>query len=219
MKQDVTLDCLMLNTWLLVASLKSGTKIENGDILYQKAIAMIEDVKIKLQEQKQSNENIEHITYAQCALLDEVVLSRTETDSGYTAWVQTPLQVKFFNTMNAGEILFERIKTVLNQPTPNIMVLTCFQRVLALGYQGRYKHLSQHDLVSLIKTLTDKVGVFDFQPQPILINTYRRSPFFRYLKSFYLWIIISIVFVLLLWTGLNYHLEQLIHQWLPKINN
>jgi len=87
MKQDVTLDCLMLNTWLLVASLKSGTKIENGDTLYQKAIAMVEDVKIKLQEQKQSDENIEHITYAQCALLDEAVLSRTETDSGYTAWL------------------------------------------------------------------------------------------------------------------------------------
>jgi len=219
MKQDITLDHLMLDTWLLVASLKNGTKIENGDTLYQKAIEMINDVKQKLQEQKQSDENIEHITYAQCALLDEAVLDRTEVDSGYNAWVQTPLQVKFFNTMNAGEIIFERIKTVLNQPAPNMMVLTCFQRVLALGYQGRYKHLSQHDLISLTKTLTDKVGIFDFQPQPILINTRHKSPFFRYLKSFYLWIIVSIIFVLCLWIGLNYHLEQLIHQWLPIINN
>ncbi|MDI2091874.1 type VI secretion system protein TssL, short form [Commensalibacter oyaizuii] len=219
MKNDITLDSIMLDTWLLVASLKNGIKIEDGDKLYQKAITMVNTVKKELQEQKQSEENIEHITYAQCALLDEAVLDRTEMDSGYNAWVQNPLQVKFFNTMNAGEILFERIKTVLNQPSPNLVVLTCFQRVLALGYQGRYKHLSKHDLTSLTETLTDKVGIFDFQQQPILINTYYKSPFFRYLRSFYLWIIISIIIVTFLWIGLNSHLEQLLHQLLPVINN
>lgn len=219
MKDNIALDSLMLDTWLLVASLKNGTKIEDGDKLYQKAISMVDTVKKKLQEQKQSEENIEHITYAQCALLDEAVLDRTEMDSGYNSWVQTPLQVKFFNTMNAGEILFERIKTVLNQPSPNIIVLTCFQRVLALGYQGRYKHLSKHDLTSLIKTLTDKVGILDFQPQPILIKARSKLPFFRFFQSFYLWIVFSFLVVLLLWVGLTCHLEQLLHQWLPVINN
>ncbi|MDI2111742.1 type VI secretion system protein TssL, short form [Commensalibacter nepenthis] len=219
MKNDIALDSLMLDTWLLVASLKNGIKIEDGDKLYEKAIAMVDTVKKKLQEQKQSEENIEHITYAQCALLDEAVLDRTEMDSGYNAWVQTPLQVKFFNTMNAGEILFERIKAVLNQPAPNLIVLTCFQRVLALGYQGRYKHLPKQDLTNLTKTLTNKVGVFDSQAQPILINTRYKSPVFKYLRSFYLWIIVSIIIVTFLWIGLNSHLEQLLHQWLPVIKN
>lgn len=219
MKNDIALDSLMLDTWLLVASLKNGIKIEDGNKLYEKAIAMVDTVKKKLQEQKQSEENIEHIIYAQCALLDEAVLDRTEMDSGYNAWVQTPLQVKFFNTMNAGEIFFERIKTVLNQPAPNLIVLTCFQRVLALGYQGRYKHLPKHDLTSLTKTLTNKVGIFNFQTQPILINTHYKSSVFRYLRSFYLWIIVSIIIVTFLWIGLNSHLEQLLHQWLPVIKS
>lgn len=41
---------------------------------------------------------VEHIIYAQCALLDETVLSRGGMDDGQAIWMKDPLQSHFFNT-------------------------------------------------------------------------------------------------------------------------
>ena len=53
--------------------------------------------------------------------------------------MKNPLQSHFFNTLQAGELLYERMKQVLQEPAPAQAVLTCFHRVLLLGFRGRYQ--------------------------------------------------------------------------------
>ncbi|EKH2051437.1 type VI secretion system protein TssL, short form, partial [Salmonella enterica] len=114
--------------------------------------------------------SVEHISYAQCALLDETVMSRKsekseegeepKVDEGQVAWRKAPLQARFFGSLRAGEALWDRIAEVLRQPSPNPAVLTCYHRVIALGFQGLYslKAVSQSQRDEVVKALSERVS-------------------------------------------------------------
>lgn len=113
---------------------------------------------------------MEHITYAQCALLDETVLSRGGMDDGQAIWMKDPLQSHFFNTLQAGELLYERMKQVLQEPAPAQAVLTCFHRVLLLGFRGRYQDPAAPERDQLISTLNGQVAPFGVLPETAVLN-------------------------------------------------
>ena len=114
---------------------------------------------------------MEHITYAQCALLDKTVLSRSGMDDGQAIWMKNPLQSHFFNTLQAGELLYERMKQVLQEPAPAQAVLTCFHRVLLLGFRGRYQDPAAPERDQLISTLNGQVAPpFGVLPETAVLN-------------------------------------------------
>lgn len=119
MNSDISIDELLRDSWLLVVSLRNGAVAEQGEALYQRGVALVEQTRQHLTETGMSTENIEHIAYAQCVLLDETVLGRPESDNGYEFWMRTPLQARFFNTLQGGELLYQRMRQVVQQPAPN----------------------------------------------------------------------------------------------------
>ena len=123
---DINIDALLRDTFLTVVELRQGTTVRHGMELYRHCQRQVELVRERLKDAGFSRENVEHITYAQCALLDETVLSRSGMDDGQAIWMKNPLQSHFFNTLQAGELLYERMKQVLQEPAPAQAVLTCF---------------------------------------------------------------------------------------------
>ncbi len=110
----------------------------------------------------------------QCALLDETVLSRSGMDDGQAIWMKNPLQSHFFNTLQAGEAAV-RMKQVLQEPAP-AQVLTCFHRVLLLGFRGRYQDPAAPERDQLISTLNGQVAPFGVLPETAVLNRYRQHP-------------------------------------------
>lgn len=207
-----SIDGLLQGTWLLVISLRQSN-CQTGESLYQQGIIQVEAVRKALKGQNISPENIDHITYTQCALLDETASGNI---SQRVAWQSQPLQVRFFQTFQAGEQLYERIRQVLHQPSPDICVLTCFQRALTLGFQGIYRDKSSPDRQALLNELNELVPAFDFPLNtPVLVDRrfmrrggWLRSP----------WLIGGglLLVTLLISVGLNIQLGQFLHQWLPN---
>lgn len=115
---DINIDALLRDTFLTVVELRQGTTVRHGMELYRHCQRQVELVRERLKDAGFSRENVEHITYAQCALLDETVLSRSGMDDGQTIWMKDPLQSHFFNTLQAGELLYERMKQVLQELRP-----------------------------------------------------------------------------------------------------
>lgn len=81
-------------------------------------------------------EAVEHVRYAYCAVLDELILSsdfplRPE-------WERMPLQLRLFGEHLAGEGFFERLDLLRLAPGDNIEVLEVFHACLQLGFRGRY---------------------------------------------------------------------------------
>lgn len=168
MRKETDIDALMAETWLTVTLLKQGATTPDGDVLYDTCSKQVESVRGALDRAGYDEASIDHISYAQCALLDEVVMSRklhdgTDADAGQVAWRKAPLQARYFGSLHAGEALWDRIAEVLRQPAPDMAVLTCYHRVIALGFQGLYSmgSVSQSQREEAMKALAERVPPLD----------------------------------------------------------
>jgi hypothetical protein len=62
--------------WLTVAQLRRGARAPDGQALYKNCCVQVESVREALERAGYDSESITHISYAQCALLDEAVMNR-----------------------------------------------------------------------------------------------------------------------------------------------
>lgn len=148
----VDIDELLQDTYLLVVELRQGASVSRSQDLSQLCVEQVEHVRQQLKLAGLSQRNIDHISHAQCALLDETVLT-CATGDAHASWASEPLQTKFFNRHQAGEFLYEDMREVLREPAPDMHVLTAFQRILMLGFRGRYRDLCDPEREQLLVAL------------------------------------------------------------------
>lgn len=217
MKNDteINIDVLLRDTWLTVVELRQGTHARRGVALYHHCQQQVEWVRQTLLNAGFSQQDAEHITYAQCALLDETVLSRETPDDGQKVWLETPFQAHFFNTLQAGELLYERIRQVLHEPAPVPAVLTCFHRVLLLGFRGRYQDPVSTDREKLIAMLSERVIPFRVSPESALLNAARPTRKSRVWYSPLFWLSSAVIVLVGVWWGLDSWLDMLVDELLP----
>ncbi len=74
--------------------------------------------------------------------------------------------------MDAGDTLCERMREVLHDPTPDPAVVTCFQRVMLLGFVGSFRSLHDPERLKLVNALSEHVPPFRCpQSAPVLIES------------------------------------------------
>jgi type VI secretion system protein ImpK len=215
---SVDIDALLQNTWLQVISLRQDMTCPEGEgqVFWQRCVADIERVQHALKDADASEQSRQHIMYAQCAVLDETVKGRNVQDDAYYVWCNSPLQAHFFNTLDAGSQLYERIRNVLREPAPDIAVLTCFHRVLMLGFQGSYSSLTVPEREQLVDQLSARVPAFNFAPsRPVLAIATSRSRIGAWLRYWPVRLGLAFIIVALLWWGLDHWLSDLLPTLLP----
>ncbi|OPK11909.1 type VI secretion system protein TssL, short form [Pseudomonas sp. VI4.1] len=151
------IDALLQDSFLLVVELRHGASAQNAEQLWARCAGQIEFVRQRLEQAGLSQRSIDHISHAQCALLDETVLNCAEADA-HAKWAREPLQAKFFNRHQAGVFLYEDMREVLREPAPDPQVLTAFHRVLMLGFRGRYRELNDPEREQLLTALNGHVA-------------------------------------------------------------
>jgi type VI secretion system protein ImpK len=153
---SVDIDGVLQDTYLLVVELQQGSVAQVGQELCEHCVKQIERVREQLTSAGLSQRSIDHISHAQCALLDETVLLQSEGEI-HAAWAREPLQAQFFSRHQAGESLYEDMREVLREPAPDRHVLTVFQRMLMLGFQGRYRDADDPEREQLLAALDEQV--------------------------------------------------------------
>ncbi len=194
---DINIDALLRDTFLTVVELRQGTTVRHGIELYRHCQRQVELVRERLKDAGFSRENVEHITYAQCALLDETVLSRGGMDDGQAIWMKDPLQSHFFNTLQEA-------------------VLTCFHRVLLLGFRGRYQDPAAPERDQLISTLNGQVAPFDVLPETAVLNVPLSTRQHPLLHSPFFWLVTLALLLAGVWWGLHHWLNVLVDELLPQ---
>ena len=82
-----------------------------------------------------------------------------------------PLQARFFQHLNAGEELWERIRQLLREPTADAAVLTCFYRTLQLGFVGQYRAEDDERREDVAQALGARVPPFSLtQEAPVVVQ-------------------------------------------------
>ncbi len=210
-KKTVSIDELLRDIALTVVHLRAGSVVEQGEALYKKCVDQITALRQKLTEQQHSQDVVDDISYAACALLDETVLLRN--NGGYDVWQGIPLQVTFFKTYQAGDELFERIRQRIRHPDGSQLVLACYDRVLGLGFQGRYlsqPQVEREQLVMQVRDLLPKEPVNEIS----MLNAFQGQRSFWRNTSLLFWTGASLVVVALLFWGLRQHLDSTLAQLL-----
>ncbi len=90
--------------------------------------------------------------YAVCAWIDEAVLSSGWNDK--PAWQKEPLQLKYYQTLAAGENFFEKLNALGPQDNDAREV---YYLCLAMGFMGRYCKEGDKFLLDQLKTSNLKV--------------------------------------------------------------
>lgn len=196
--------------WLMVSQLRSGHEIQDGEALYRRACRWVNEARESLTQAGFSEISCDHMLYAYCALLDESVLNRDKQDDGYRKWRKDPLQARFFSTLNAGEELWERIRSILHEPAPNVAVLTCLYRTLQLGFVGLYRDQDDERREDVVRVLSERVPPFTLtQDAPVVV----RAPGLRSGRRMY-WLgwATGIVILAALWFTFSTVLAQMVSQ-------
>lgn len=152
----VDIDALLQDSYLLVVELQQQASTKDGTELWKHCAAQVEHTRKSLIDASVSQHAIDQICYAQCALLDETVL-RNATAPSHAVWASKPLQAHFFSRHQAGEQLYEDMREALAEPVPDPRVMTCYHRVLMLGFLGRYREEGAPERERLITALSEHV--------------------------------------------------------------
>ncbi|MDQ4428828.1 type VI secretion system protein TssL, short form [Yokenella regensburgei] len=225
MRQDIDIDQLLAETWLTVTMLKYGATTPDGTELYDRCCREVERVRETLSNAGYDEASIEHISYAQCALLDEAVMNRKgveesggiTADTGARAWRKAPLQARYFGSLHAGEALWDRIAEVLRQPAPVMAVLTCYHRVISLGFQGVYsvETVSQVQREEVIKALSERVPALDAELSLVVHRTAKHR--YSMFRSVWFWILLAVLLAGISWWGGHLWLQSLLSSEIPEL--
>ncbi|HOS98344.1 MAG TPA: DotU family type IV/VI secretion system protein [Deltaproteobacteria bacterium] len=90
--------------------------------------------------------------FAVCAWVDEAVMNSEWADR--FTWQKEPLQLKFYQTTNAGELFFERLNALAAHQND---VREVYYLCLAMGFTGRFIREEDRFLLEGLKTSNLKV--------------------------------------------------------------
>lgn len=97
------------------------------------------------------NEKINMAKFALIAFLDETIISSSWSKKD--SWLSEPLQLKLFETFNAGEEFFDNLNKLRQRTSGNKDVLEIFFLCLTLGFKGKYQLQSPESLRRIIDDL------------------------------------------------------------------
>lgn len=211
----VQTDALLQDSYLLVVELRQGGSVQDGDAVRTLCARQVEQVRQQLKSAGLSQRNIDYISHAQCALLDETVLGCAENDA-HSHWAGESLQARFFGRHQAGDFVYEEMREVLREPAPDVHVLTVFQRVLMLGFRGRYADLDDPERKQLLAALNAQVPPLEVSQGIVTqVQLGRRMSYQQWLRSPLAHGVAISLLLVCAWWGLNRLLGELVAMLLP----
>jgi len=211
---DFDIDALLQDSYLTVVEVSQLQRVTQSQALWSRCLALAEALRERLQAAGFSQRSLDLVSHAQCALLDETVIRQCE-GAERDAWIKESLQMRFFNRHQAGEALYEEMREVLREPSPDPCVLTVYQRVLMLGFRGRYEQHDDPEREQLVARLEELVA--PWRPRQALLERRAAGGLFDFLRAHTPWGHALLVGLLLAsaWWGLDLLLGDSLAALLP----
>lgn len=115
-----------------------------------------------------------------------------------------------------AQAMCDRMRDVLREPAPDNTVVTCFQRVMMLGFLGSFRALDDPERQKLVKALSEHVAPFSYpQTHPVVVESRIRRGTGGWMASWPVRIGLSVVVVAALWWGLDHWLDRTLLTLLP----
>jgi len=143
---DIASEC-----FILILQLRATTEYGSADVLKTRVIEMFDKFENNARRIGIDNEKVRLAKFALVAFLDETIISSEW--SAKNEWLTEPLQIKLFDTFNAGEEFFTNMSTLRQRTGANKDILEIYYLCLSLGFKGKYQLQSPENLRRIIDDL------------------------------------------------------------------
>jgi type VI secretion system protein ImpK len=154
-KKRKTLSDIASDFLILILQLRAINNFGSANSLKSKVAEMLEDFEREAKEAGFDTEKIQQATFAIVSFLDETIIGSEWEQK--TEWISEPLQLKLFDTFNAGEEFFNNIKMLRQRMGVNKDVLEVYYLCLVLGFKGKYQLQSPENLRKIIDDLNSEL--------------------------------------------------------------
>jgi len=120
----------------LIIYLRRTSDFGEPKVLHDRIDGLFKSSETKAKELNVPDEDIQNSKYAIAALIDETVLYSNWPQRN--VWLSNPLVVEYFNDALAGEVFFQKMDIIRNDPS-RTAVLEIYYISLLFGFEGRYK--------------------------------------------------------------------------------
>jgi type VI secretion system protein ImpK len=119
--------------------------------LHQRLCGFVDEMQTRLGEAGFHRQDIQDVSYAVVALVDEVALGSGEPLASY--WMTHPLQFQYFRENTAGDGFFIRLSEI-RKDSRRKEVLRAYGLCLLFGFQGKYRvRGGELELMSLVESV------------------------------------------------------------------
>lgn len=193
------IDAAFQDTWLLVLDISNGRPVTVDNALFKRCCQKVESARAQLSVLAENI--VDELLFAQCALIDEAVKTMPGTD--VSVWYSQPLQSRFFNRIDAGEAIFERLRRLLHDPAPRPELVCMYHRLLLLGFRGKYRGGKWEECQEMMRQLEALLprGERGTPPADVVATTGNNGS--TYWRSTWAVLAFLAVFTTLLWAGLR----------------
>jgi type VI secretion system protein ImpK len=146
-----TLADLASESLILILQLRATDDYGNAESLKNRIIEMFDRFEHNARNTGIDNEKVRLAKFALIAFLDETIISSSWNQKD--SWLTEPLQLKIFDTFNAGEEFFNYLSELRQRSSSNKDLLEIFYLCLALGFKGKYQLQSPENLRRVIDDL------------------------------------------------------------------
>jgi len=134
--------------FILILQLRSTNDYGSATILKSRVIEMFDKFENNARRIGIDNEKVRLAKFALVAFLDETIISSEWAEKN--EWLAEPLQIKLFDTFNAGEEFFTNMSSLRQRTSANKDILEIFYLCLSLGFKGKYQLQSPENLRRII---------------------------------------------------------------------
>ncbi|WP_246541329.1 DotU family type IV/VI secretion system protein [Collimonas antrihumi] len=172
----VSIRALLRDTALEVSLLAQRATPDSIEVLREDCQQLVASFEEVLGRQQVAIDVKQDALYAQCGLLDEMVLRHLPVEKK-SEWDAEPLQVERFQNHDAGERIYERIAARMRETPPNLELLECYSTILGLGFKGRYARTGNDERTALMAALDAQIAKLrPMSDQRLIIDTSRTRP-------------------------------------------
>lgn len=210
---SINLVDLLHDGFYVVFLLKNQYIPVNPDEFREKILTLLDRFENQAQKLHFSAADIHDAKYAYCALLDETIVTQQNVQffDLQNYWMVNPLQLSLFGSQLAGYRFFEILESLRSLGKERLAALEVFHYCILLGFHGKFRIESLHDLNHLMTRVGDEIDFlkgkkasfspFAALPDQIRHVIHRELPFF--------WVLIFLaLFTLMSFASLSFMLSN-----------
>ena len=156
---DQRLSEIFAPCFTLILNLRASENFGDPDSLRRRIKGLLDDAEREALRVGASPADIRSAKFALVAFIDETILSSDWSHK--EDWASTPLQLELYDQYDAGEVFFDRLECLREEPGARVEVLEVYYLCMTLGFKGKYQIHGQERLRELIENTYE-----DLQRQP-----------------------------------------------------